>query len=59
MFEDAAKSIIETFLTKYNEILKNFNRQISNFKSFGKIVVNIILAKLTNFKEAVFIEQKG
>ena len=56
LLEDIAETIIDSFLTKYSKILKDFNGEISNFKSFAKIVQDIVSTKLTDFKKAVSIE---
>ena len=56
LLEDAAESIIESFLTEYNDLLKNFNGEVSHFTSFAKIVQDIISTKFTEFKKAVSVE---
>jgi len=56
LLEDTAESIIDSFLTKYSKILKDFNGEVSNFKSFAKIVQDIVSTKLTDFKKAVSVE---
>ena len=56
LLEDAAESIIESFFKKYSEKLKDFNGEVSHFKSFAKIVHDIVSTKLTDFKEAVSVE---
>jgi hypothetical protein len=56
LLEDIAESIIESFLTKYNEILKDFTGEVSNFKLFAKIVQDIVSTKLGDFKQAVSVE---
>jgi len=56
LLEDIAEIIIESFLTKYNDILKDFKGEVSNFKSFAKIVQDIVSTKLGDFKQAVSVE---
>jgi len=56
LLENAAESIIESFLKKYSEKLIDFNGEVSHFKSFAKFVQDIVSTKLTDFKEAVSVE---
>jgi hypothetical protein len=56
LLEDTAETIIESFLAKYNDILENFNGEISHFKSFGEIIQDIISTKLTEFEEVLTLE---
>jgi hypothetical protein len=53
LLEDVAECIIDNFLTKYNEILKDFSGEISLFESFSETVKNIVSTKL---KDAISIE---
>jgi len=56
LLEDTAESIVESFLTKYSEILEDFNGEVSHFKSFAKIVQDVVSTKLIDFKKAVSVE---
>lgn len=56
LLEDTAESIIASFLTKFSKVLKDFNGEVSNFKSFAKIVQDIVSIKFTDFKKVVSVE---
>lgn len=57
LLEDIAESILDTFLTQFKNILKDFDGEISHFKSFSETVENLISSKLEDAREPIFIEQ--
>lgn len=53
LLEEIAECIIDNFLTRYHNLLKDFNGEISLFKSFSESVEHIVSTKL---KDAISIE---
>ncbi|MFW9999585.1 MAG: hypothetical protein ACFE9Q_06880 [Candidatus Hodarchaeota archaeon] len=54
--ETFSETIIENFLKNYNEVLKDFNGEISHFKSFSKDIMKILAAKFEKYKDLLIIE---
>jgi len=52
--EHIAEDIIETFLNKYNEVLEDFNGEISLFNSFSDVIEQILSTKIRDIKKAPF-----
>ncbi len=55
--EKFSETIIENFLKNYEDILKDFNGEISHFKSFSKEIMNILASKYEKFKDLLIIER--
>ena len=51
LLESISEKIIDAFLKKYKHILKNFNGEISHFKSFSEDVMNLLVTKFDAFKK--------
>jgi hypothetical protein len=56
LLEDVAEGILNTFLTQFENILNDFNGEISHFKPFSGIVESLVSSKLKEFREPVFLE---
>lgn len=54
--EKFSETMIDNFLVKYREILKDFNGEISQFKSFSKDIIQILASKFDHFKKFLIIE---
>ena len=52
-----SETIIETFLKKYKDFLKDFNGEISIFKSYSNDIIQILDTKFKDFKKIHYIEQ--
>ncbi len=55
--EKFSETILENFLKNYEDILKDFNGEISHFKSFSKEIMNILVSKFEKFKDLLIIER--
>jgi len=51
-----SEAIIDNFLEKYRDILKDFNGEISLFKSFSNLIMEILDTKFKDIKKARYIE---
>ena len=51
-----SETLIENFLKNYKDVLKDFNGEISHFKSFSKEIMNILSSKFGKFKDLLIIE---
>jgi hypothetical protein len=56
LLESIAEDIIDNFLIEYEEILKEFNGEISSFKRFSQIVESIVFRKLGDLKDFIPLE---
>ena len=56
ILESFSENIIDNFLSKYEDKLDDFNGEISHFKSFSNIIVDILNSKFKDFKEVLYIE---
>jgi hypothetical protein len=56
LLEDIAESILDAFLIQFEDILDNFNGEISHFKSFSDTIEEILSSKLSEHGESIFIE---
>lgn len=54
--EKFSETIIDNFLENYKDVLRDFNGEISHFKSFSKDIVNILASKFENFKDLLIIQ---
>ncbi len=54
--EDFSETIIEKFLENYKVVLKDFNGEVSHFKSFSKEIMKIIRNKFDKFQDLLMIE---
>ena len=54
--EEFSEIIINNFLKKYEDVLKDFNGEISNFKSFSKDIIYILDTKFENLKDLLIID---
>ncbi len=48
LLESISETIIEEFLDKYNDVLKNFNGEVSIFHSFSKVLIDLIDFQIKN-----------
>jgi len=55
--EKFSETVIEDFLKTYEDFLKDFNGEISHFKSFSKELMNILASKYEKFKDLLIIER--
>lgn len=51
-----SEAIIDNFLEKYKDVLENFNGEISLFKSFSNLSMEILDTKFKDIKKARYIE---
>ncbi|MFW9784935.1 MAG: hypothetical protein ACFFFB_21825 [Candidatus Heimdallarchaeota archaeon] len=56
LLENIAETIIDNFLNEYEELLKDFNGEISSFNSFSQIVEHIVSLKLGDIQDIIPIE---
>ena len=56
LLERFSETLIENFLKNYKDVLKDFNGEISHFKSFSKEIMNILGSKFRKFKDLLIIE---
>ncbi len=54
--ESFSEIVIEAFLIKYIEILKDFNGEISLFKTFTDDIEKIINSNVDNFRKVLILE---
>ncbi|MFX1326924.1 MAG: hypothetical protein ACFE91_02110 [Promethearchaeota archaeon] len=56
LLESISEKVLDAFLIKYNDILKDFNGEISHFKSFSEDVMNLLAIKFDEFKKYPSLE---
>jgi hypothetical protein len=54
--EDFSETIIERFLKKYKNALRDFNGEISHFSSFSEDIMDILDSKFDNIRNLMFID---
>ncbi|UCD01213.1 MAG: hypothetical protein JSV23_10065 [Promethearchaeota archaeon] len=54
--ESFSETIIDDFLLRYKGILKDFNGEISQFKSYSTYIIQFLDTKFKNFKKTRYIE---
>jgi hypothetical protein len=56
LLEDISETIITRFITKYKDILDNFNGEISNFRDFCIQINEILSSKFKDFTDVSYLE---
>lgn len=56
ILESFSESILNEFLFKYEDVLEDFNGEISYFKSFSNNIIEIMNSKFKDFKEVLYLE---
>ena len=56
VLETLSESIINKFLEKYKDILEDFNGEISLFKSFSEVIIELLVSDFNEFKNLLIIE---
>ena len=56
LLEDVANRIANDFLLRYDERLRNFNGEISHFKSFSEVVEDYVSSEFKDLKDAITLE---
>ena len=54
--ESISEKIVDKFLEKYEDVLEDFNGEISNFKSFSNQINKILNNQSKDFKKAPYVE---